>query len=215
MRFNYFSLFILLHGFIVITIINLPGEMLEKSSLFELVAMEVVDNKSSYLAIWVLSFLAVSIFSLFPNKPVTNHLPRVSDIDKLRSLTWREFEEAMAEYYIHKGYGAEVIGGSGGDGGIDLWLSKRGRKYIVQCKHWKNSVGVAIIREMFGVMVSEKASGVVIVTTSYFTKEAKLFAEGKPVELIDGLQLVENIKLMGLVKSKKAKSNFSKKKKKK
>lgn len=196
MRLSKPSLFLILHGFMLFILHNLPSSFLNGSQLLLLIKDKTADNWIPYLILWIIAVATTSVLSLFPDKPKTNILPRITSLDKLRALTWREFEEVMAEYYIYNGYQAEVIGGSGGDGGIDLWLKKGGKKYIVQCKHWKNNVGVAIIREMFGVMVSERAKGVMIVTTGAFTKEAISFAEGKPIELIDGQQLVERVASM-------------------
>ncbi|WP_170968539.1 restriction endonuclease [Psychromonas sp. SP041] len=111
--------------------------------------------------------------------------------NNLNHLSWREFEVLTKEIFQSQGYKAEVIGGSGGDGGIDVLLKKGGKKYIVQCKHWKNSrVGVKVVRELFGVMLHEKADGVKIIATSGFTKESYNFIKGKKIELIDGKKLM-------------------------
>lgn len=108
----------------------------------------------------------------------------------IESLSWQDFEKIIAMYYKKKGFKVQLEGGSGGDHGIDVLLKKKKEKIVVQCKHWKkNSVGVAIIREMFGVMVSENARSVIIVTSGRFTKEAYKFASGKPIQLICGNKL--------------------------
>ena len=62
---------------------------------------------------------------------------------------------------------------------------------LIQCKQWRtNKVGVNIIREMYGVMIAKHASGVMVITSGLFTQEAKNFAAGKPIDLIEGNQLV-------------------------
>jgi restriction system protein len=43
---------------------------------------------------------------------------------------------------------------------------------------------------MYGVMIAEHASGVMVITSGLFTQEAKNFAAGKPIDLIEGNQLV-------------------------
>lgn len=69
-------------------------------------------------------------------------------------------------------------------------LRKDGKLTLVQCKHRQSgTVGVPVVREMFGLMHHEKADAVIITTTSRFTPEAEAFAEGKPVTLITGSQL--------------------------
>ena len=75
----------------------------------------------------------------------------------------------------------------GADGGIDIKLETDGQVHLVQCKQWKSQkIGVSVVREMFGVMVSEGAASVFVITSGTFTKEAENFAAGKPIELIDG-----------------------------
>jgi len=81
--------------------------------------------------------------------------------------------------------------GQGADGGVDLVLRKAGRTSLVQCKQWKTvSVGAPVIREMFGLMVAENANETIIVTSGNFTRDAQSFAEGKPIRLVDGPQLL-------------------------
>ncbi|MFA7054578.1 MAG: restriction endonuclease [Kiritimatiellia bacterium] len=51
-----------------------------------------------------------------------------------------------------------------------------------------------VVREMYGVMVAEKADRVVIVTSGTYTQEAQGFAKGKPILLIDGKALAQHIR---------------------
>ena len=86
------------------------------------------------------------------------------------------------------------IRSEGADGGIDLRLRKNGQMTFVQCKHWKSkSVGVKIVRELYGVMTAAKANNGILATFGNFTHEAKNFAKGKLMHLIAGNQLVKLI----------------------
>ena len=108
-----------------------------------------------------------------------------------------------AEFFEKQGYRTTIIGGSGGDGGIDVKIEKNGKKFIVQCKHWKSKkVGVPIVREMLGVMIDKNADGVKIVSTSGFTKNAYDFARDNNIELITGNQLLCFIKNLKSHKNK-------------
>lgn len=85
-------------------------------------------------------------------------------------------------------YGYSVVsrGGDGPDGGVDLELHMGSDKYLVQCKQWKTSkVGVATVRELYGVMTAERAVGGFVVTSGAFTDDAKAFAEGRSIRLLD------------------------------
>lgn len=105
-------------------------------------------------------------------------------------MSWQEFELAVAEAFRRDGYTVEQRGGNAPDGGVDLILERDHERYPVQCKHWRaNRVGVPVIRELYGVMAAQRAAGGFVVTSGTFTKEARQFAAGREIELIDGSQL--------------------------
>jgi len=117
------------------------------------------------------------------------------DIESIRAMSWGDFETLVGEAYRRQGYSVEETGGGGADGGIDLILRGKGEKIIVQCKQWKAfKVGVKVVREMYGIMVAEKADRVIIVASGTYTKEAIDFARNKPIELIEGNVLVKLIR---------------------
>jgi restriction system protein len=101
-----------------------------------------------------------------------------------------QYERYVAEYYRRVGYSVTQRGGAGPDGGVDLAVTKGGERLLVQCKHWKAwSVGPQPLRELWGLVDHEKATGAVFITSKVFTVEARAFATGKRLELIDGKQL--------------------------
>jgi restriction system protein len=112
------------------------------------------------------------------------------DINALEKMSWLEFEGLVAETFRRKGFRVAERGGAGPDGGVDLEAYQGKDKYIIQCKQWKaRQVGVAIVRELYGVMTAEHAVGGFVVTSGDFTAEAKKFAEGRSIELVDARQL--------------------------
>ena len=82
------------------------------------------------------------------------------DIESIRQLDWKQFEELLGEYYRQTGYKVLENHGRGPDGGVDLRLRDAGnRSILVQCKQWpKRKVGVKIVRELYGVVASEGAA---------------------------------------------------------
>ncbi len=105
-------------------------------------------------------------------------------------LSWQQFEQLIGEAFRRQGYSITETGGNGPDGGVDLILRKNNEKYLVQCKHWRSlKVGVPIVREFFGAMAAEGAVGGYVVTSGQFTNEAKTFAQGRNIQLIDGAGL--------------------------
>jgi len=121
-----------------------------------------------------------------------------SGLDTLRALSWQDFERLVGEAYRRRGYTVEEVGGSSPDGGVDVLLYSGGRKTVVQCKRWRTAqIGVSLVRELYGVVVAEKAARGIFVTTGTFTPDAVAFARDKPLELVDGqalAKLVEGVR---------------------
>ena len=117
-----------------------------------------------------------------------------TSIESIRALSWQDFELLIAEAFRRQGYQVNENGGGGADGGIDLYIYRDGERVLVQCKRWKvYKVGVDKVRELYGVMTAEGANRAILVTSGVYTDEAKKFASGKPLELIDGSQLSQMI----------------------
>lgn len=110
--------------------------------------------------------------------------------DALEKMSWRDFEGLVAETFRRQGYRIVERGGDGPDGGVDLELHMGSDKYLVQCKQWKSQkVGVAVVRELYGVMAAERAVGGFVVASGAFTDEAKSFADGRAIQLFDARKL--------------------------
>ena len=113
------------------------------------------------------------------------------DIDSLRALDWKEFEELVGEAYRRQGYSVGENQGAGPDGGIDLILKKEGLVTLIQCKQWRTlKVGVKVIRELFGVMSAQKAQKGIVISSGEFTRDAVAFANSNSIELVNGSKLL-------------------------
>jgi len=131
--------------------------------------------------------VVIWIFAEIKKRASRGLLDSRSDIGSLRSLSWQEFEQLVGEAYRRQGYSVEETGGGGADGGVDLVLYRNGAKTLVQCKQWKAwKVGVKVVRELYGAVTAEKAAAGIVVTCGEFTREARDFAVGKPLQLVDG-----------------------------
>src|SRR5476649_2747319 len=107
-------------------------------------------------------------------------------------MNWREFERRVGEAFRRHGFTVTGFGGNGPDGGVDLGLTKNGKRFLVQCKHWsKPQVGVTVVRELYAVMEAQRAHGGFVVTDGHFSREAKDFADSCAIKLIDGVALAE------------------------
>ena len=118
------------------------------------------------------------------------------------SLSGEEFEQLCKLLVESMGFTAETTKASG-DGGVDILAYNHqpllSGKYVIQCKRYSGSVGEPIIRDLYGVVMSERANKGILMTTGTFTRQAREFASEKQVELIDGTQLYNLIEQHGLV----------------
>lgn len=165
-----------------------------------------VSGMMVYQFSYWLRYIIPPIFLLGAVASLLAHFKRVSLLNNVRydttpvqdvlaSVSWREFEMLVGQFFREKGYKVSETA-DGADGGIDLRLTASDFKtYLVQCKHWKASkVPVTVVRELYGVMAAEQAAGAFLVTSGQFTDDAQAFADGKNIQLIDGRLLTDAIK---------------------
>lgn len=117
-----------------------------------------------------------------------------------------QFESFIATMLRNMGLSVEETKLSG-DGGVDLIASYdypilKG-VFLVQCKLWKGVIGEPAVRDLYGVVLSNKrASKGILITNSDFSYQANKFAEDKNIELINGTILNELINKYMLDESK-------------
>lgn len=120
----------------------------------------------------------------------------ISTLDKrpnLMELTWGEFENLITNLFQAMGLDTKLTQPSR-DGGVDCVAYDTrpilGGKVVIQAKRYKNTVGVSAVRDLFGTVQNEGASKGILVTTSGYGKAAYDFADGKPLELLSGSNLL-------------------------
>lgn len=125
--------------------------------------------------------------------------PQTWNLALLRELEWKRFEDVVAAYFRWEGLRAKTTR-IGPDGGIDVYLYRDGESAplaVVQCKAWTAyKVGIKPVRELLGVMASEKIAKGYFITTGTFTEEAREFGQRNPLELIDGHELLRRIQAL-------------------
>lgn len=99
----------------------------------------------------------------------------------IHKLTSREFEEFVAEIWYKRGFDVTLTPRTR-DGGKDIYAYKKNWEgeflYAIECKQYSrgNKVGRPTLQQLYGVVESEKLSGGIIATTSYFSKDAIEFS---------------------------------------
>lgn len=131
-----------------------------------------------YVAISVGIIIAVVVAGIWWRRRTAKMLlGHLAFEDRMRRLTWEEFEQACAALFRRRGYQASLTPASG-DEGIDILLRKAGQKDIVQCKHYTDrAVSVSEVRDLFGAKHDVKAATAYFVTSGFFSDRAREFAE--------------------------------------
>lgn len=143
-----------------------------------------IVEAAAALTLGMLMFL---FYRLSRHRERLNH-PTVAD---LYALSPSDFERYVAGLFRKKGYKVRVRGRSG-DHGVDLEILRPdGRRAIVQCKRYRNTIGPDIVRELLGTMIHEQVHHAFLVTTADISPAAREWAQTKPMTLIDGPTLVE------------------------
>ena len=117
--------------------------------------------------------------------------------DDLYEMDPLAFEKYVANLFQQRGYHVKHRGRTG-DLGVDLELTNsNGKRAIVQCKRYRNTVGPEVVRELYGTLIHEKVAHAFLVTTGNISNAARKWTNGKPLTLIDGEMLVQVISTMG------------------
>ena len=145
-------------------------------------------------------------------------LDEPEEIEEILKITWQEevinelqaispssFERLCQRLLRELGFQNVEVTGQSNDGGIDgKGILRLGGvlsfHVIFQAKRYRNSVSPSIVRDFRGAMVGRADKGLII-TTGTFTREAKKEAQrdgAPPIDLMDGNDLAEKLKELGL-----------------
>ena len=122
----------------------------------------------------------------------------------LASISWEDFEHLVRELFESEfaSRGGEVkITQSSSDGGVDAVAFDpdpiTGGKIVIQAKRYTRTVGVAAVRDLYGTLMNEGASRGILVTTADYGPDAYSFANGKPLTLMNGANLLHMMERHG------------------
>jgi restriction system protein len=116
----------------------------------------------------------------------------ISGIDKrpnLLELKPKEFEAFVQNLFTKMGFDTQLFQASG-DGGVDCIAYDphpiTGGKFIIQAKLYNKTVDPTHVRDLWGTVQHEGATKGILITTSGYGPDSFKFANGKPLNLIDG-----------------------------
>jgi ssDNA-binding Zn-finger/Zn-ribbon topoisomerase 1 len=141
-------------------------------------------------------FMISDVAMAYSGPPAVSEHPQLS-LALLNQMDWKRFEQLTEGYFQKTGWLTRP-NRTGADGGVDIHLFRPGESgvaAVVQCKAWSAyMVGVKPVRELLGVMTSDKVQQGFFVTSDTYTDEAFDFAEKNNISLISGCNLIRKIK---------------------
>lgn len=114
-----------------------------------------------------------------------------SSIHHIDNMTGVQFENCLKAHFEKLGYKVDTTPGSG-DYGVDLICKKRNEKFVVQAKRYTGKIGISAVQQVIGGMHYYDCEKGMVVTNSYFTKNAQELAEKSNVTLWDRTVLTKN-----------------------
>jgi restriction system protein len=127
----------------------------------------------------------------------TDVLSGLDQRQNLMALSPSEFEALITNLFQKMGLETRQTRPSR-DGGVDCvaWDTRpvMGGKVVIQAKRYAHTVGVSAVRDLYGTVVNEGASKGILVSTSGYGKASFEFADDKPLELLDGTNLLYLLK---------------------
>lgn len=118
-----------------------------------------------------------------------------SSLYVIDNMKGEEFEEFLKAHFEKLGYKVKLTPASN-DYGADLILEKNDEKIAVQAKRYRDKVGNAAIQEVAGAIRYYNCTSGLVVTNSFFTKNAINLAEKCQIELWDRNTIKENFKII-------------------
>jgi restriction system protein len=107
-------------------------------------------------------------------------------------MSWGQFELLAVEAFRRRGFQITERGSSAEDGSRNLQLLRGRQRFLAHCKSWRSAtVDIGAVRELYSMVIVSKANGGFVITTGSFTQEARTFAAGRQLQLIDGQTLRE------------------------
>jgi len=120
---------------------------------------------------------------------------RVLDFKDECGDDWFSYELNTKSWLESNGFSVDHLSGSrNGDGGADLRASKGEAIILIQCKYWRNPVGVGVVRELIGTLQDYPEGTIgLIAASSTLTQDARTYAEKHSIHFIEHLRFDQEI----------------------
>ena len=139
-----------------------------------------------------LALLSPVTFSLLRSSRKKKLHDLKNELQAIQELSWHDLKTQVSEAFRSRGYIIMESSAFTADPSIDLVMRKSANLYLVQCRYWLNrKLGIREVKNLYSLMHDKHASSVFLLTTGIFSNEARHYAAGRPINLVDGIELVE------------------------
>jgi restriction system protein len=168
---------------VLLIILGLAGLVTKYISSFTLDILSLVFILGVFIIIIGLSVL----FYLSRKDKRRRRALTLSHVDQMTGV---EFEQYLGDLLKSQGYSVKFTPLSG-DFGTDIIAEKEHIKYSIQAKRYKERVGPPAIQQAVAALKVYKCDKAIVITNSFFTKEAKELAKYNDCTLIDREELTD------------------------
>ncbi|MCH4200549.1 MAG: restriction endonuclease [Clostridium tyrobutyricum] len=133
----------------------------------------------------VLMILIIIISKYIYNKKLLNSGMNI--VDKMSGEQFEEFLLIHFKNLGYKGYTTPVTN----DYGADLVVKKDRKRIVIQAKRWQSKVKIEAVQQISAAIQYYKANKGMVITNSFFTKNAVELARANNIELWDRNKLIE------------------------
>ena len=190
--------------------------LLAEKSAFKAIDLSRVEPKACFKSLKGVSAASLATLNAVPPIMEMNREDRrfiesravadeLDDGTNLAIISWDDFEHLVREVFEQefRSRGGEVkVTQASSDGGVDAIAFDpdpiSGGKIVIQAKRYTRTVGVSAVRDLYGTVLNEGASKGILVTTADYGPDAYQFANGKPITLMSGANLLHLMQKHGL-----------------
>jgi len=140
-----------------------------------------VNNEQTIIILSIIGLMVICLINILRTYKRKSIVKDIRLIDNMKGV---EFEELLKTYFEGEGYRVELTPKTN-DYGADLVIKKKGERTVVQAKRYKNKVGNKAVQEVVSAKPYYRADKAMVVTNSYFTKNAINLARANKVVLWD------------------------------
>jgi SNF2 family DNA or RNA helicase len=177
-------------------------------TLVDSLSVEAIEQRISeeeWLEVLLGDTMDKSVRSQDRERKVRGHNSLGEVLKTLQAMNPFDFEDFIEKLLLHLGYQHAQVTKRSGDGGIDVVASRNTlygpERVAVECKRYRDKVGVKVVRELAGVVAATPdINKGILVTTGSLTPRARSFCAGyNEIEVIEGLQLAKYVRDFGLL----------------